>query len=78
MVGAFLCSDNKKGTVQYLQDGIHISDAMLIAEEKSGEKLLFSGWKRLLLLPVRWCLGLMTGGEVADVNRLTAAGYGGV
>ncbi|EKP4872424.1 mobilization protein MobA, partial [Salmonella enterica] len=27
----------------YREDGIHISDAMLIAEEKSGEKLVFSG-----------------------------------
>jgi hypothetical protein len=63
----------------YREDGIHISDAMLIAEEKSGEKLLFSGEGSFVTSACEVVSWFNEGGEkpltLTDPQQCVIAGY---
>ncbi|EBD3901240.1 mobilization protein MobA [Salmonella enterica] len=63
----------------YREEGIHISDAMLIAEEKSGEKLLFSGESEFVTSACDVVSWFNEGGEkrlpLTDPRQRIMAGY---
>lgn len=63
----------------YREEGIHISDAMLIAEEKSGEKLRFSGTEEFVKSACDVVSWFNEGGEkplpLTDPQQRIMAGY---